>query len=304
MAVLAVGHPATSSEPAGADERRAAGSGAPEGARGALQASERRGGESVGVEAQAEALLASSTPGPGQLDDPEPDPPEAPRPRQPDPPPEPEDDALVPPTQAGPRQAATPEPPPDDLLAWATSAPELDEGHEVGAGASVDGLLARASAPDASRSRSLDPNAPIEAALAEDPPVVEPIVEAAERKVLEPELLVSLAWHESRFNPDAVSHAGAVGVLQVMPRTFEWIADELDESLDPRDAADNALAAAAYLDRLLDSHDDLAEALIAYNQGPAALEEHGPYPAAEKFASRVIDTRDQLRDVAWETAEP
>lgn len=145
--------------------------------------------------------------------------------------------------------------------------------------------------------RSLDMDAPIEAALAGEPPVVEPIVEAAQRKLLEPELLLALAWHESRFDPDAVSHAGAVGVMQVMPGTLEWMADELDRALDPRDPADNALAGAAYLDRLLSAHEDPAEALIAYNQGPTALAENGPYPGAEAFADKVLSTRDQLREV-------
>ena len=145
--------------------------------------------------------------------------------------------------------------------------------------------------------RELDTDVPIEAALAAEPPVIEPIIEAAHRKRLEPELLVALAWHESRFNPDAVSHAGAVGVMQVMPGTLDWIAGELDRSLDPRDPADNALAAAAYLDRLLSAHDDATYALIAYNQGPTALANDGPYPAAETFAEDVLGTRDQLREV-------
>ena len=145
--------------------------------------------------------------------------------------------------------------------------------------------------------RRLDTDVPIEAALAAEPPVVEPVIEAAERKHLEPELLVALAWHESRFNPDAVSHAGAVGVMQVMPGTLDWIADELDRTLDARDPADNALAAAAYLDRLLRAHDDATRALIAYNQGPTALADDGPYPAAETFADEVLRTRDQLREV-------
>ena len=158
-------------------------------------------------------------------------------------------------------------------------------------------LVPPAAARDGQTGRKLDTDEPIEAALAAEPPVVEPIIEAAERKHLEPELLVALAWHESRFNPDAVSHAGAVGVMQVMPGTLDWIADELDRTLDPRDPADNALAAAAYLDRLLSAHDDATLALIAYNQGPTALADDGPYPAAETFADEVLGTRDQLREV-------
>ncbi|WP_165491845.1 lytic transglycosylase domain-containing protein [Egibacter rhizosphaerae] len=145
----------------------------------------------------------------------------------------------------------------------------------------------------------LDEDVPIEAALVDGPSVVQPIVAAAERKDIEPELALSLAWHESRFDADAQSVAGAVGVMQVMPETAERMADELDESIDPWDPADNALAASAYLTRMIDEHDNVENALIAYNQGPVALAEDGAYPEAQEFADNVLETRDRLREVDW-----
>ena len=46
------------------------------------------------------------------------------------------------------------------------------------------------------------------------------VVDAAEAFNLDPVLLVSVAWHESRFNNEAVSRAGALGALQVMPKIW------------------------------------------------------------------------------------
>lgn len=46
------------------------------------------------------------------------------------------------------------------------------------------------------------------------------VVEVAEEWELDPLLMVSIAWHESRMNNAAVSRAGALGALQVMPKIW------------------------------------------------------------------------------------
>jgi len=46
----------------------------------------------------------------------------------------------------------------------------------------------------------------------------ERVVEVAHEWNIDPAMLASVAWHESRFNPKAVSRSGAVGVLQILPR--------------------------------------------------------------------------------------
>jgi soluble lytic murein transglycosylase-like protein len=43
-----------------------------------------------------------------------------------------------------------------------------------------------------------------------------------------PHLTAAMMWQESRGNPDAESHAGALGLMQVMPSTAQWMHDDLD----------------------------------------------------------------------------
>jgi len=57
------------------------------------------------------------------------------------------------------------------------------------------------------------------------------VEEYAAEYALEPELLYALIHTESAFLPDAVSEAGARGLTQIMPETFEWLQTKTDETL-------------------------------------------------------------------------
>lgn len=87
------------------------------------------------------------------------------------------------------------------------------------------------------------------------------------------DLLMSLAWQESGWNTQAVSHKGAVGVGQIMPATGRWVAADLigQPDLDTTIAEDNIRISARYLRWLLDylGSEDLA--LAGYYQGPGAV---------------------------------
>jgi hypothetical protein len=87
---------------------------------------------------------------------------------------------------------------------------------------------------------------------------------------LDPLLLLALAREESRFDPEVVSGAGAVGLTQKMPATAAMLARELGlEDYDLRDPGDSLLLGAAYLRKMLDRFDgNLALALAGYNAGP------------------------------------
>lgn len=85
-------------------------------------------------------------------------------------------------------------------------------------------------------------------------------------------LLVATALVESRMDPSAKSHAGARGLLQLMPAT----AREL--RLDGDDPATNVLAGARYLRQMLDRFGSVDLALAAYNAGPTAVERAGAAP--------------------------
>lgn len=91
-------------------------------------------------------------------------------------------------------------------------------------------------------------------------------------------LLVAVGEIESNFRPDAVSEAGARGLLQLMPTT----AKELE--LDPDHPTSNVLAGARYLRLLLDRFRSTDLALAAYNAGPTAVDRAGGAPSSVTMA--------------------
>jgi soluble lytic murein transglycosylase-like protein len=86
-------------------------------------------------------------------------------------------------------------------------------------------------------------------------------------------LLVAMAYEESRMDPHARSHAGAQGLLQLMPATARAL------ELAQDDPSANALAGARYLKQMLSRFDgNLDLALAAYNAGPTVVEKIGAAP--------------------------
>lgn len=127
---------------------------------------------------------------------------------------------------------------------------------------------------------------------------------------LDVDLLASVVKAESGGNPHAASHAGARGLMQLMPAT----ANEL--GVQDRDKPDqNVRGGSTYLDSLLvQYHDNLALALAAYNAGPAAVDRyHGipPFHETRAYVARVIHefnrrvrTREALLRQAATSATP
>jgi soluble lytic murein transglycosylase-like protein len=115
------------------------------------------------------------------------------------------------------------------------------------------------------------------------------ITRAAIHAGLPPAIVHSIARAESGYREDAVSPKGAIGLMQLMPKT----ALELDA--DPRDPEQNADAGARYLRDLLQKYENdphqVSKAVAAYNAGPAAVDKyHGipPYPETIQYVNRVL----------------
>jgi soluble lytic murein transglycosylase-like protein len=104
---------------------------------------------------------------------------------------------------------------------------------------------------------------------------------------LDVDLLASVVKAESDGNARAVSHAGAQGLMQLMPGTAAGLG--VKDSLQPEQ---NVRGGSTYLDALLTRyHDNLALALAAYNAGPEAVDKyHGipPYSETRAYVARVI----------------
>ena len=108
---------------------------------------------------------------------------------------------------------------------------------------------------------------------------------AAERDV-RPDLVRAVIQAESAFNPSALSHKGAIGLMQLMPAT----AAELGVT-DPYDPAQNIRGGVTYLRQLLDQFDGNEElALAAYNAGPGAVNRYGAVPPFR-------ETRDYIKRI-------
>jgi hypothetical protein len=79
-------------------------------------------------------------------------------------------------------------------------------------------------------------------------------------------------------NKPIVSHAGAVGLMQVMPATYDQMAERHKLGENPFDARDNIMAGAAYL-RWLHKRYGFPKMFAAYNAGPGRVERGGKLPA-------------------------
>jgi soluble lytic murein transglycosylase len=101
---------------------------------------------------------------------------------------------------------------------------------------------------------------------------------SARRRDLDPALVAAVIYAESRFDPNAHSSAGAVGLMQVLPDTAEFIARKTDGEdfvlADLRDPEINVRYGTWLLDYLRDYYDgDLSTALAAYHAGPGNVDE-------------------------------
>lgn len=99
------------------------------------------------------------------------------------------------------------------------------------------------------------------------------IAEAAARFGLPPHWIRAVIAVESAGDPRAVSRAGAMGLMQVMPATWVELCAAHGLGDDPFDPRDNILAGAAYLREMLDRF-GFRGFLAAYNAGPGRYAEH------------------------------
>lgn len=139
------------------------------------------------------------------------------------------------------------------------------------------------------------------------------IVTYSEKNKIDPFLVAAIIKNESNFNHKAVSQVGAIGLMQIMPETGEWIAKQMglpnytNESLYETEM--NIRMGCWYVGELdAEFKHNLALIMIAYNAGrgqtKAWMQENGwdynfndpskiPYPDTREYVQKVLRDRDR-----------
>ena len=115
------------------------------------------------------------------------------------------------------------------------------------------------------------------------------IFRAGEREGVDPRFLHAVIWQESKYDTTARSHAGAQGVMQLMPDTAKRFGCS-----NPDDAKSNIAAGTKYLSWLLKRFSgDVQLALAGYNAGEGSVDKYNgipPYNETQNYV-RIISQR-------------
>jgi LysM repeat protein len=103
-----------------------------------------------------------------------------------------------------------------------------------------------------------------------------------------PALAVAISYQESGWNQGAVSVANAVGAMQVIPSTSEWISSVVGRHLDPLNAHDNATTGVVLLRVLTRSAKSERQAVAGYYQGLGSVQKNGMYPDTKRYVANVM----------------
>lgn len=122
------------------------------------------------------------------------------------------------------------------------------------------------------------------------------IDEASQKFGVDASLIKAVIKQESQFEPNAVSHAGAQGLMQLMPQTAELLG-----VTDPFDVRQNVFGGTKYLKMLLDKYNNnLPLSLAAYNAGSNRVDNAGTVPAipeTQDYVLKVLQYYDDFRNL-------
>nr|WP_313533828.1 lytic transglycosylase domain-containing protein [Brucella anthropi] len=151
------------------------------------------------------------------------------------------------------------------------------------------------------------PTARTATAVASSDPLARHIAEAAKRFAIPERWIRAVMQAESDHDPHAISPKGAMGLMQIMPATWQELRVRHRLGDDPYDPRDNILAGAAYIAELHDLYGSPGF-LAAYNAGPGRYEKHlvtgDPLPAETvAYMAKIVPQIDADVAVAWRTVD-
>jgi soluble lytic murein transglycosylase-like protein len=148
-------------------------------------------------------------------------------------------------------------------------------------------LFSRVMAPDVVASPEF--HIPADIPTSGDPELDRIIFEVGEHEGVDPRFLHAVIWQESRYDQHARSHAGAQGLMQLMPATAKRFGCE-----HPDDPVENVTAGTKYLSWLLKRFSGNVElALAGYNAGEGAVDKYEgipPYNETQNYV-KIISQR-------------
>jgi LysM repeat protein len=113
------------------------------------------------------------------------------------------------------------------------------------------------------------------------------IVATAQEHGVDPNLALAISYQESGFDHRRVSVANAVGAMQVLPGTAQWMSNVLGRQLDVLDAQDNITAGVVLLRVLGQAAESEDQAIGAYYQGLRSMRERGPAADTVQYIANV-----------------
>jgi len=115
------------------------------------------------------------------------------------------------------------------------------------------------------------------------------ILHAGEREGVDPRFIHAVIWQESKYDTQALSHAGAQGLMQLMPATARRFG-----CTDPLNVSKNVEAGTKYLAWLLKRFDgDVRLALAGYNAGEGAVDKYKgipPYNETKNYVQKISES--------------
>jgi soluble lytic murein transglycosylase-like protein len=150
-------------------------------------------------------------------------------------------------------------------------------------------LFSRVMAPEVAASTVPVFRIPADIPTSGDPQLDRIIFEAGQKQGIDPRFLHAVIWQESKYKLRAKSHAGAQGLMQLMPDTAKRFGCD-----DPHDPVENIEAGTKYLSWLLKRFEGNVElALAGYNAGEGAVDKYDgipPYNETKNYV-KIISKR-------------